>query len=82
MIRMIRGDYKPTTATRKPAVITPSVFQGTGVSPAMEMMERARRWENREEDAFVSVFFGFAYADVPDAGACVHVMTNTSSPGS
>ena len=76
MIRMIRGDYKPTTATRKPAVITPSVYQGTGVSPAMEMMERARRWENREEDAYVSVFFGFAYADVPDAGACVHVMTN------
>jgi microcystin degradation protein MlrC len=27
-------------------------------------------------DAYVSVFFGFAYADVPDAGAAIHVMTN------
>ncbi len=76
MIRVIRGDYKPTTASRKPGVITPSVFQGTGVSPARDIMERARRWECREEDAFVSVFYGFAYADVPDAGASVHVMTH------
>ncbi len=76
MVRMIRGDYKPTKATRKPGVITPSVYQGTGVSPAKDIMERARRWENREADAYVSVFFGFAYADVPDAGAAVSVMTN------
>ena len=76
LLRVIRGTYEPTTATRKPGVITPSVFQGTGVSPARDIMERARRWECREPDAFVSVFFGFAYADVPDAGATVHVMTN------
>jgi microcystin degradation protein MlrC len=76
MVRMIKGDYKPTTATRKPGVITPSVYQGTGVTPAKDIMERARRWENRTPDAYVSVFFGFAYADVPDAGATVHVMTN------
>ncbi len=73
---MIRGTYKPTTATRKPGVITPSVYQGTGVSPARDIMERARRWECRRPDAFVSVFFGFAYADAPDAGATVSVMTN------
>ena len=76
LLRVIRGTYKPTTATRKPGVITPSVFQGTGVSPARDIMERARRWECRRPDAFVSVFFGFAYADVPDAGATVMVMTN------
>jgi microcystin degradation protein MlrC len=52
------------------------VYQGTGVAPAKDIMERARRWENRTPDAYVSVFFGFAYADVPDAGATVHVMTN------
>ena len=76
LLRVIRGTYKPTTATRKPGVITPSVYQGTGVSPARDIMERARRWECRRPDAFVSVFFGFAYADVPDAGATVSVMTN------
>jgi microcystin degradation protein MlrC len=76
MIKTIRGLYKPTMATRKPNVITPSVFQGTGVSPAMEIMERARRWENQRKDAYVSVAFGFAYADVPDVGATVVVVTN------
>lgn len=76
LIRTIRGTYKPTMATRKPGVITPSVFQGTGTSPAMEIMERARIWENRAKDAFVSVAFGFAYADVPDVGATVMVVTN------
>jgi microcystin degradation protein MlrC len=76
MIKTIRGDYIPTMATRKPGVITPSVLQGTGVSPAMEIMERARRWECQHRDVYVSVAFGFAYADVPDAGATVMVVTN------
>jgi microcystin degradation protein MlrC len=76
MIRTLRNSYKPVMATRKPGVITPSVFQGTGVSPAMEIMERARRWEARRPDVFVSVAFGFAYADVPDVGATVMVITD------
>lgn len=42
----------------------------------MDVMERARRWESREPDVFVSVFYGFPWADVPDVGATVHVMTN------
>ena len=76
LMRVIKGTYTPTRATRKPGVITPSVVQGTGVSPAMQIMERARIWEERTPDAFVSVAFGFAYADVPDVGATVMVMTN------
>ncbi len=78
MIRTIRGTYKPTMATRKPGIITPSVFQGTDMSPAMDIMERARKWEERTKDAFVSVAFGFAYADVPDVGATVMVVTNNN----
>jgi microcystin degradation protein MlrC len=76
LLRMARGTYKSTTATRKPGVITPTVLQWTGKSPAMDIMERARRWEARETDVFVSVFYGFPWADVPDVGATVHVMTN------
>jgi len=76
MIRTLQGTYKPTVATRKPGVITPSFFQGTVRYPAREIMERARRWENREEDVYVSVNFGFAYADVPDNGASIYVVTN------
>ncbi len=76
MIQTLRGRYKPTMAVRKPGVITPSVFQGTGTSPAMEIMERARIWECEHLGVHVSVAFGFAYADVPDAGAAVIVVTN------
>jgi microcystin degradation protein MlrC len=76
MLRTIKGTYEPVMATRKPGVLTPSVFQGTGVSPAMEIMERARIWEERTTDVFVSVAFGFAYADVPDVGATVMVVAN------
>jgi len=78
MTKTIRGQYVPTMATRKPGLITPSVFQGTGVSPAMDIMERARRWECRHRDVYVSVAFGFAYADVPDVGATVMVVTNNN----
>jgi len=42
----------------------------------MDVMERARRWESRENDAYVSVFYGYPWSDVPDVGATVHVMTN------
>jgi len=76
MIRALQGTYIPVVATRKPGIITPSIFQSTAHFPAREIMERARRWENREEDVYVSVNFGFAYADVPDNGASIFVVTN------
>ncbi len=72
----MRGAYRSATATRKPGVITPTVLQWTGASPSMDIMERARRWEAREDGAFVSVFYGYPWSDVPDVGATVHVMTN------
>ncbi|MEQ9403379.1 MAG: M81 family metallopeptidase [Cyclobacteriaceae bacterium] len=73
---MMRGDYEPAKATRKPGIISPTVVQWTGQSPAMDIMERARRWEARHADVFVSVFFGFPWSDVPDVGTTIHVMTN------
>lgn len=79
MIDTIRGTMKPTSALRKPGIITPSVFQGTGTYPSRDIMARARQWEQREPDVFcVSVAFGFAYADVPDVGATVIVVTNNN----
>ncbi len=76
LIRAMRGDYRPATATRSPGIITATVLQWTGKSPSMDIMERARRWEARAEDAYVSVFYGFPWSDVPDAGATVMVVTN------
>jgi len=72
----MRGDYEPATATRKPPIVTATVLQWTGQSPVMDIMERARRWETREEGAYVNVFYGFPWSDVPDVGTTVHVMTD------
>jgi microcystin degradation protein MlrC len=76
LARTLRGEYRPVMAARKPNVITPSVVQGTGELPALQIMERARVWEHTNRDVFVSVAFGFAYADVPDAGAAVMVIAS------
>jgi len=74
--RTMNGTYHATTSTRRPGIITATVLQWTGASPSMDIMERARRWEAREDDAFVSVFYGYPWSDVPDVGATIHVMTN------
>jgi microcystin degradation protein MlrC len=76
LIRCIRGDYKPTTATAKPPIITPSVLQWTGQSPWMDLVQRALVWEAREPDVYVSFYYGFAFMDAADAGMTFQVMTN------
>jgi microcystin degradation protein MlrC len=76
LIRTMRGDFKPTTAVRKPGIITATVLQWTGQSPSADIMERARRWEARENDAYVSVFYGYPWSDVPDVGATAIAITN------
>ncbi len=78
LYRMMRGHYASTTATRKPAVLTASVLQWTGQSPSMNIMERARRWEARQKDTYVNVFYGFPWTDVPDIGTTVQVITNNN----
>jgi len=42
----------------------------------MDLVQRALTWEAREPDVYVNFFFGFPFADVPDVGMTVQVMTN------
>jgi microcystin degradation protein MlrC len=76
LVRAIRGDYKPAHVVVKVPIISPSVVQWTGASPWMDLVHRALVWEAREPDAYVNVFFGFPYADVPDVGMTIQVLTN------
>jgi microcystin degradation protein MlrC len=80
LVRAIRGDYKPAHVTRKVPIISPTVLQWTGASPWMDLVQRALTWEAREPDAYVNVFFGFPWADVPDVGMTFQVLTN-GDPG-
>jgi len=76
LIRAIRGDYKPATATVKVPILTATVLQWTGASPWMDLVQRALTWEAREPDLYMNVFFGFPFADVPDVGMTVQAMSN------
>ena len=80
LIRAIRGDYKPATATRKVPILTATVLQWTGASPWMDLVQRALTWEAREPDLYMNVFFGFPFADVPDVGLTVQATSN-ANPG-
>jgi len=76
LVRMIRGDYRVVHATRKVPILTATVRMWTGASPWSDLIQRALVWEAREVDVFVNVFFGFPFADVPDVGITIQVMTS------
>ncbi len=76
LLRAIRGDYRPAHTTLKVPIISPTVLQWTGASPWMDLVHRALTWEAREVDVYVNVFFGFPFADVPDVGMTIQVLTN------
>jgi microcystin degradation protein MlrC len=76
LVRAIRGDYKPAHVTLKVPIISATVLQWTGASPWMDLVQRALVWEAREVDVYVNVFFGFPFADVPDVGMTIQVLTN------
>jgi microcystin degradation protein MlrC len=79
LVRAIRGDYKPAHVTIKVPIISPTVVQWTGASPWMDLVQRALVWEATEPDVYVNVFFGFPFADVPDVGMTIQVLTNGNS---
>jgi microcystin degradation protein MlrC len=76
LVRAIRGDYKPAHVTIKVPIISPTVLQWTGASPWMDLVQRALIWEATEPDVYINVFFGFPFADVPDVGMTIQVLTN------
>lgn len=76
LVRAIRGSYRPAHATVKVPIISPTVVQWTGASPWMDLVQRALTWEARAPDAYVNVYFGFPWSDVPDAGMTFQVITN------
>jgi microcystin degradation protein MlrC len=78
LVRAVRGDYLPTSVTRKVPIVSPTVFQWTGASPWMDLVQRALTWEAREPDVFVNFFFGFPWSDVPDVGMTFQVLTNNN----
>ena len=79
MIATLKGEFKPTMAIQKPGIISPAVRQWTKAAPMTVFRSRADEWRLRDKDVhYVSIMPGFPYADVPDAGASVIVLTNNN----
>ncbi len=76
MIRAIRGDYRPAHAVRTVPILSATVYQWTGQHPWSTLVQRCLTWEAREPGLYVNFFYGFPWADVPDAGMCFQVITN------
>ena len=76
LIRTLRGSYAPRRAVVEVPIISPTVLQWTGASPWMDLIQRALVWEARKVDAYVNVFFGFPWSDVPDVGLTIQATTN------
>ncbi len=77
LLETLNGKLRPAMAIAKPGIITPSVFQWTQAAPATDFRARADEWEHREKGIrYISIAYGFGYADVPDAGASVIVVTD------
>lgn len=77
LVRTLRGDIEPVTAIRKPDVMLPSIFTATSVPPLSDIVAEGFAWE-RDHDAIldISIFCGFAYADVPQVGFSVVVVAD------
>lgn len=77
LIRKLRGEIAPTMGFAKPGIMLPSIFTATSLEPLAALMRRARALEQSVPTVLdISVFCGFAYADVPDCGMSVVVLTD------
>ena len=72
LIRTLRGEIQPRVTLRKVPLVLPSIFTATEKEPLAAIMAAARDWE-RQAPGFLdlSIFTGFAYADVPQVGFTV-----------
>jgi microcystin degradation protein MlrC len=73
---MLRGRLRPSQALAKPPVIVNIMTHDTSEEPLRSFMDEARALEKQKGIASVSLLPGFPYADVPDMGPSVVVVTD------
>lgn len=77
LLKTLKGEFIPTMAFRKTKIVSASVFQASQFPPMKYVYDKCREWEKKGVYC-ASVAPGFAYADVPDIGASVFVVTNNN----
>jgi len=76
LVQVIGRRIKPTAAWRKPPLMPPLGRQGTARGPMRRLYDLADEMEKDPKVISVSIFAGFPYADIPDAGLGIYVVTD------
>ncbi len=76
LAQVIAGRLKPTAAWRKPPLMPPLGRQGTARGPMRRLYDLADEMEKDPKVISISLFAGFPYADIPDAGLGIYVVTD------
>ena len=76
LAEVIAGRLRPTAAFRKPPILPPLGNQGTARGPMRRLYDLASEMEQDAKVVSVSIFAGFPYADIPDAGLGIYVVTD------
>ena len=76
LAQVVSGRIKPTAAWRKPPLMPPLGRQGTARGPMRRLYDLADEMEKDPKVISISLFAGFPYADIPDAGLGIYVVTD------
>lgn len=76
MGRLLRKEIRPVSIMVKPPIAPAVVTARTGRGPIKDLMEAAFRWEKEPGVLNVSVYGGFVYSDISDAGLAFLVTTH------
>ena len=73
---MVEGKIKPTKALRKPPMMPPTINMRTTEGPMVKIFERAYAMERNPKVINVNVAGGFPFADTPESGFSIVVITD------
>jgi microcystin degradation protein MlrC len=76
LARTLRGEARPVQALAKPPLLVNIMAHDTSCEPLASFMQAARDLERRPGVLAASLLPGFAYADVPQMGPSVLVVTD------
>jgi microcystin degradation protein MlrC len=79
MARRVRGEIRPCMALAKPPLIVNIMAQDTHEEPMRYLMDEARHLEFRPGILTASLLPGFAYADVPQMGPSILVVSDNDA---
>lgn len=78
MVRTLKKEIKPVMKYRNIPLISPLLAQGTYANPMQKNMSIAKKMESEKDILSVSLFPGFGFADIPENGFTVLVITNNN----